>query len=167
MGSERTRRRGVGQILCASGKPKDPLSLLLALVRARRRVPNRKEHSLNWLWCKFKMKPDFGHPALSNENGFCLSSQGSVPDFRHRCRPAAQLAEFELSLLDLLCQLDSTDHDCCVLEALQSQHWAKPLLYPSMVLFNGVVRYLLVRTRTRFGNSPVAFKSVTARCEAA
>ena len=41
-----------------------------------------------------------------------------MPDFRHRCRPAAQRAEFELSLLDLLCQLDAGDHDCCVLESL-------------------------------------------------
>jgi hypothetical protein len=32
-----------------------------------------------------------------------------------------------------------------------------------LVLF----RYLLVRTRTRLGNSPAAFKSVTAQCEAA
>jgi hypothetical protein len=29
--------------------------------------------------------------------------QGSLPDLRHRCRVAAELAEFELSLFDLLC----------------------------------------------------------------
>jgi exodeoxyribonuclease III len=72
----------------------------------------------------------------------CLSSQGSLPDFRHGCCPAAQLAEFELALLDLLCQLDATDHDRCRLEALQSQHRAKPLLYPSMVLLDGIVQVL-------------------------
>ena len=34
----------MGQILCASGKPKDPLSKRLVLVRARLRVPDTKEY---------------------------------------------------------------------------------------------------------------------------
>jgi hypothetical protein len=57
------------------------------------------------------MKPDSVGCTLSIEGDSAYYSQGSLPDFRHRCRPAAQLAEFELSLLDLLCQLDATDHD--------------------------------------------------------
>jgi len=87
-------------------------------------------------------KPDSVGPALPIENEFCLSSQGSLPDFRHRCRPAAQLSEFELYFLDLLGQLDATNHGCCGLEAFQCRHRAKPLLYPSMILFNGVVQVL-------------------------
>jgi len=65
-----------------------------------------------------------------------------LPDFGHRCQPVGELAELKLSLLDFLCQLDATDQDRCGREALQSQHRAKPLLYPSMVLFNGVVQVL-------------------------
>jgi hypothetical protein len=36
-----------------------------------------------------------------------------------------------------------------------------------VVLFDEVVRYLLVRTGTLFGNSPLPFNSATARWEAA
>jgi hypothetical protein len=33
-----------------------------------------------------------------------------LPVFRHPCRPSAELADLELSLLYLLCQFDATDH---------------------------------------------------------
>jgi hypothetical protein len=42
-----------------------------------------------------------------------VRSERSSRDFGHRRGAAAELAEFELSLLDLLCQLDATDHTAC------------------------------------------------------
>jgi len=97
----------------------------------------------------------------------CLRNQGGPPDFRHCCRGSAKLADLELPFLDLFRQLDAADDDRCRSETLQSQHRAESLLHPTVVLFDGVVQYLLLRTRTRFGNSPVFFRSATARWEAA
>jgi hypothetical protein len=52
------------------------------------------------------------------------------------------LADFELSFFDLLSQFDTVDNDRCGSEALQSEHRAQSLLYPPVVLFDGVVKVL-------------------------
>src|SRR5262245_8506619 len=53
-----------------------------------------------------------------------------------------QLADLELTLLNLLCQLDAADRDYCRWKALQSQHRAEALFHPSMVLLDQVVQVL-------------------------
>ena len=71
-----------------------------------------------------------------------LRSQGSLPDLRHRRHWSAELADFESALLDLLRQFEVPDHDSSSLEAPQSEHRTKPLLYSPVVLFDGVVKVL-------------------------
>ncbi len=53
-----------------------------------------------------------------------------LPVFRHPCRPAAELADLELSLLYLLCQFDATDHylrgSCAGLNTFTQNFATKP-----------------------------------------
>ena len=60
---------------------------------------------------------------------------------RHLSAPS-QLAYFELSFLDLICQFDTADHNVGCLETLQSQHRPQPLLDPSVILLDPVVQGL-------------------------
>ena len=61
---------------------------------------------------------NFGQPRLFDSERLRLGSQRSPPDFRHRRRASAELAGFELALLDLLRQFDPSDHHCCGSETL-------------------------------------------------
>ena len=74
--------------------------------------------------------------------GFELRSQGGFPDLQHRCRASAEFADFELALLDFLRQLDPTDNPDSGSETLEPQHRTKPLLHPSMMLFDRVIQVL-------------------------
>ena len=65
-----------------------------------------------------------------------LSGQRSFPDLRYGRSTSSQLTDFELIFLDLLRQLDSSDHDCRSLKAFQPQHRPKPLLHAPMVLLD-------------------------------
>jgi hypothetical protein len=62
-------------------------------------------------------------------------------DLRH-CRRTPEFADFELLLLDLLCQFDAADDDPCGSETLQAQPRAKPLLDSPVILFDSVVPVL-------------------------
>ena len=86
--------------------------------------------------------PDSGRFARFDWDGSDLCGQGSLPDLRHPRRPSSQLADLELTLLNLLCQLDASDRDYCRWKALQSQHRAEALFHPSMVLLDQVVQVL-------------------------
>ena len=68
-----------------------------------------------------------------------LSGQRSFPDLRYGRSASSKLTDFELIFLDLLRQLDSSDHDCRSLKAFQPQHRPKPLLHAPMVLLDHVV----------------------------
>jgi hypothetical protein len=65
-----------------------------------------------------------------------------LPDLRHPGPRPAQLADFELSLFDLLCQLDPADHDGGTAKGLQAQHGAKPVFYSPVVLLDEVIQVL-------------------------
>ena len=86
-----------------------------------------------------------------------LRSQGSLPDLRHRRRWSAELADFELALLDLLRQLDAADHDSRGSKALQSEQRTKPLLHSPVILFDGVVQVLAGPLSDSFRQLTVSF----------
>ena len=48
----------------------------------------------------------------------------------------------ELSLPDLVYQLDVADCDCRIVELLESEHWIDPLLHSPVILFDQVVEVL-------------------------
>src|SRR5215469_1294036 len=75
-----------------------------------------------------------------------LRSQGCSPDFRHGCCSPAQLANLELPFLDLLYQFDSSNHHGRRSETLPSQHPAKSMLHPPVILFDGVVVVQILTT---------------------
>ena len=52
-------------------------------------------------------------------------------------------------------------------KALQPEHRPESLLHSPVVLFDHVIQILVAPDRTRLGNSPLSFRSATARCEAA
>src|SRR6516165_5423669 len=70
------------------------------------------------------------------------SGKRRVPQFRHRRFPFPELACLELTLLDLLRQLDSANGDCRVVEALEPQHRPNPLFDSAVVLFDEIVQVL-------------------------
>ena len=70
---------------------------------------------------------------------FRLCRQGSLPDLRHRRIASAELAYFELLLLDLLCQFDSANHDSRSSEAFQPQHRPKSLFDASVILLDSLI----------------------------
>src|ERR1700682_1447464 len=65
-----------------------------------------------------------------------------VPQIRHRRIAPAEFARLELSLVDLLCQLDSGDRYDRVVESLESQHRPDSLLHSPMVLLYQIVQVL-------------------------
>jgi hypothetical protein len=85
-----------------------------------------------------------------------------MPDLRHCRLASAKLADLELSLFDLLCQLDAADHHPRRSKAFQPQHRTKAVLHTPMVLLDQVVQILAdSRSNTRLGSSPVSLKSPT------
>jgi hypothetical protein len=80
---------------------------------------------------------------ISNEVGWALpiegpqresSSKRRIPQFRHRRFPIRELPCLELTLLDLLRQLDSANGDCRVVKSFESQHRPNPLFDSAVVL---------------------------------
>ena len=69
-----------------------------------------------------------------------LGGERSLPELWHSGLAAAEWADFELPLLDLLCQFDATNDDHRGSEALQPQHRTKPLLDSAMVSFNQIIQ---------------------------
>jgi hypothetical protein len=96
-----------------------------------------------------------------------LGSEGSLPDLWYRRLAAAEFADFELPLFDLLCQFDATDDYRGGSKALSAQHRTKTLLDSSMVLLDQVVQVFTAAEHTRFGSSPFSFRSAAARRVAA
>ena len=72
--------------------------------------------------------------------------QGGLPDLRHPCRPSAELADFELSLLDLLCQLDAADHYRCGSKLFKPSIGRSRCLIRRWSCSITLFRYLLLRT---------------------
>src|SRR5215471_3998689 len=94
------------------------------------------------LWCKLALVMRWA--GLCRIEGPQRESSGKrrVPLFRHRRFPFPELACLELTLLDLLRQLDSADGDCRVVEAFESQHRPDPLFDSAVVLFDEIVQVL-------------------------
>src|SRR5579872_2996186 len=103
-----------------------------------------------------------------------LSCECRVPQFRHRGIAPAEFARLELSLLDLLCQLDSADRYDRVVESLESQHGPDSLLHPPVVLLHQIVQILARSNLLRRGigsangnrtcMAPVQYGSVQSKC---
>src|SRR6516165_11811578 len=70
------------------------------------------------------------------------SGKRCVPQFRHRRFPFPELPCLELTLLDLLRQLDSANGDCRVVESFESQHRPNPQFESPVVLFDEIVQVL-------------------------
>jgi len=82
-------------------------------------VKRSKGNSL-WrgLWCKLGIAANSGRWRYIDRFCYRLRGQRRAPDFRQRRAPPAQLADFELPLLDLLREFDAADHDESRLKAL-------------------------------------------------
>jgi len=70
------------------------------------------------------------------------SSKRRIPQLRHSRFPVPELPCLELTLLDLLRQLDSANSDCRVVESFESQHRPNPLFDAAVVLFHEIVQVL-------------------------
>ena len=88
---------------------------------------------------------------ISNGVGFACRIEGPqressgkrrIPQFRHSRFPVPELAGLELTLLDLLRQLDSANGDCRVVESFEPQHRSNPLFDSAVVLFDEIVQVL-------------------------
>jgi hypothetical protein len=69
-----------------------------------------------------------------------IRSKRRIPQFRHSRFPGPELSGLELTLLDLLRQLDSANGDCRVVESFESQHRPNPLFDSAVVLFDEIVQ---------------------------
>ena len=65
-----------------------------------------------------------------------MGSRGErrTPQLRHACLAAAELASFELALLDILRQLDSTNGNRRVVESFEPEHRPDPQFDSPVVL---------------------------------
>jgi hypothetical protein len=70
------------------------------------------------------------------------SSKRRIPQFGYSRFPIPELPCVELTLLDLLRQLDSANGDCRVVESFESQHRPNPLFDSAVVLFDEIVQIL-------------------------
>jgi hypothetical protein len=150
--------------------------VLLTLEQRREVVLENKDVKLYWgvkpplkpirLWCKLAVvMRGWALPRLRVRKGSQAAS--AAFQFRHRRFPFPELPCLELTLFDLLRQLDSANGDCRVVESFESQHRPNPLFDSAVVLFDEIVQVLARSTFTRRGSSPVSFISRTARCDAA
>src|SRR5215831_17314119 len=94
------------------------------------------------LWCKLALVMRWAGlcriEGLQRES----SSKRRIPQFRHSRFPIPELPCLELTLLDLLRQLDSANGDCRVVEAFESQHRPNPLFDLAVVLFDEIAQVL-------------------------
>src|SRR5229473_6462202 len=81
------------------------------------------------------------------------SGERRTPQFRHARLATPELAGFELTLLDLLGQLDSTNGDRRVVESFEPEHRPDPLFDSPVLLFNEVVQVLVGSDSHILGNS--------------
>ena len=92
-----------------------------------------------WLWCKVLSSVRFRFVVSRFPD---VRRPVGCPNCWSGSRPAGQLSDLELILLDLLRQLDTADRHGRRLESLETQHWPGSLLHPPMVLLDHIIQVL-------------------------
>src|SRR6516164_1628761 len=101
-----------------------------------------RDKPYKWLWCKLALVMRWAGLCQSEGPQRESSSKRRIPQLRHSRFPVPELPCLELTLLDLLRQLDSANGDGRVVESFESQHRPNPLFDSAVVLFHEIVQVL-------------------------